>query len=219
VEYLGDPKFGIAIYRDQLPKELNIPQRLEDLMKIDQSNQFCQWREALVGHQQKMPEYRDCWDFKIPEQFAKQSENTKFDDLHKIYEEVKTKIKNCVTEYCGPYNITMNYMESINFVKYQKNQHFYFHADHGFSYVCTVSSIAYLNDDYEGGELSFYTLDLKHKPVCGDVIVFPSAYIYAHAALPVISGTKYSAVTMFDYNDDFHKQHIVPSNYQYNQSK
>lgn len=207
MEYLGDPKFGIVIYRNQLPKELNIPQRLENLMKIDRSSAYYQWREALVGHQQKMPEYRDCWDFKVEENFAKYSENTKFNDLYNIYHEVKTKIKNCVTEYCGPYNITMNYMESINFIKYQKNQHFHYHADHGFSYVCTVSSIAYLNDDYDGGELSFHSLDLKYQPNCGDVIVFPSAFIYAHAALPVTSGVKYSAVTMFDYNDDNHKNH------------
>lgn len=207
MEYLGNPKFGIAIYRNELPKDLNIPQRLEKLMTVDPSHQYYKWGEALVGHQQKMPEYRDCWDFKVGEVFANASKKTEFEDLYNIYDQVKTKIKNCVNQYCGLYNITMNYMEAINFVKYQKNQHFHFHADHGFSYVCTVSSIAYLNDDYEGGELSFHTLDLKYKPVCGDILVFPSAYIYAHAALPVINGTKYSAVTMFDYNDAHHKNH------------
>ena len=207
MEYLGDPKFGIVVYRNQLSKELNIPQRLESIMKVDRSDPYCQWREALVGHQQKMPEYRDCWDFKVGEQLAKSSQNTQFNDVYQIYSEVKSKLDKCVTDYCAPYNITMNYMESINFVKYEKNQHFYYHADHGFSYVCVVSSVVYLNDDYEGGELSFYKLDLKFKPSYGDIIMFPSTYIYAHASLPVTSGVKYSAVTMFDYNDDSHKHH------------
>jgi predicted 2-oxoglutarate/Fe(II)-dependent dioxygenase YbiX len=98
----------------------------------------------------------------------------------------------------------MEYMEAINFVKYNPGQHFQVHADHGFSYICTVSSVMYLNDDYEGGELWFPNFDLKIKPDYGDIILFPSTYIYAHAALPVISGTKYSAVTMFDYNDKAH---------------
>jgi predicted 2-oxoglutarate/Fe(II)-dependent dioxygenase YbiX len=100
----------------------------------------------------------------------------------------------------------MEFMEAINFVKYGKDQHFAVHTDHGFSYTCTVSSIAYFNDDYEGGELWFPYLNIAFKPQKGDILIFPSTYIYAHASLPVKSGMKYSAVTMFDYNDNNHKQ-------------
>ena len=78
-------------------------------------------------------------------------------------------------------------------------EHFAVHTDHGFSYICTVSNIVYLNDDYEGGELHFPLLDITYKPEAGDSIFFPSTYIYAHASLPVTEGVKYSAVTMFDY--------------------
>jgi predicted 2-oxoglutarate/Fe(II)-dependent dioxygenase YbiX len=69
----------------------------------------------------------------------------------------------------------------------------------------------YLNDDYEGGELWFPYLDLTFKAEAGDIVLFPSTYIFAHAAKPVISGTKYSAVTMFDYND---RNHDVKSSVQ-----
>jgi hypothetical protein len=48
-------------------------------------------------------------------------------------------------------------------------------------------------------------MNLKFKPQKGDIVFFPSTYIFAHASLPVTSGTKYSAVTMFDYNDKNHK--------------
>jgi hypothetical protein len=63
------------------------------------------------------------------------------------------------------------------------------------------TSIIYLNDDYEGGELYFPRFDLTIKPKQGDVLVFPSTYIYEHASLPMKSGTKYSVVVMTDYND------------------
>jgi hypothetical protein len=53
--------------------------------------------------------------------------------------------------------------------------------------------------------LWFPKLDIKITPEYGDVVFFPSTYIYAHASMPVTSGAKYSAVTMYDYNDDTHK--------------
>jgi predicted 2-oxoglutarate/Fe(II)-dependent dioxygenase YbiX len=99
----------------------------------------------------------------------------------------------------------MEYMEAINFVRYGEGQHFSVHTDDGFSYSCTLSSVGYLNDDYEGGEIWFPNLKLKFRPQKGDILFFPSTYIYAHAALEVTSGIKYSAVTMFDYNDNNHK--------------
>jgi predicted 2-oxoglutarate/Fe(II)-dependent dioxygenase YbiX len=106
----------------------------------------------------------------------------------------------------------MEFMEAINFVRYQPGQHFSVHSDHGFSYSCTLSSVMYLNDDYEGGELWFPYLDIKFKPEYGDIVLFPSTYIFAHASLKVTSGVKYAAVTMFDYNDANHKNTSYGSN-------
>jgi hypothetical protein len=61
------------------------------------------------------------------------------------------------------------------------------------------SLVAYLNDDYEGGELYFDKFNLKIKPRAGDLYLFPSTYLFSHASLPVTEGTKYSIVTMLDY--------------------
>jgi hypothetical protein len=61
--------------------------------------------------------------------------------------------------------------------------------------------VAYVNDDYEGGELYFPRFNLTLKPKKGDVMVFPSTYIYEHASNNMISGTKYAIVIMTDYND------------------
>ena len=60
-----------------------------------------------------------------------------------------------------------------------------------------MSMVAYLNDEYEGGELEFINFDLKIKPQKGSVILFPSAFPYAHIAHPVDIGTKYAMVTWF----------------------
>lgn len=102
-------------------------------------------------------------------------------------------------------NITnLRYWEAFNFVRYRQGQHFQTHHDHGYSYNCTVSLVAYINDDYEGGGLYFPIQDIHVKPTAGDLYVFPSNFMYPHRAMPVTSGTKYSIVTMLDYSAKYH---------------
>ena len=59
----------------------------------------------------------------------------------------------------------------------------------------TLSCSLLLNDDYEGGELSFFNKRYKRKGSKGDLVIFPSSFTYPHEVLPVISGTRYSIVT------------------------
>lgn len=203
VEFLGDPKMGIMLFKGVIAKELDYGSRLEKVLK-NSSHPYFRWNEALVGEGTKMPEYRDCVDFKFDHKYINNTPSD-FAEVIEIYSDIADVQRIHLNYYQSKYNINMTYMEAINFVKYGPDQHFSVHTDHGFSYVCTVSSILYLNDNYDGGELWFPHLDIKWKPGHGDLVFFPSTYIYAHAALPVTSGHKYSAVTMYDYNDDTHK--------------
>ena len=111
-------------------------------------------------------------------------------------------LKKCVDEYATYWGINVIYYEAFNFVKYEgAGQQFRIHADHGPAYNTTVSAVIYLNDNYEGGELFFPRLDnLIYKPKFGDIAIFPSNYIYEHASLDMISGTKYCVVVMTDIN-------------------
>jgi predicted 2-oxoglutarate/Fe(II)-dependent dioxygenase YbiX len=202
-QHLGDKKLGIFLYRNVIQDGNNIPSRLEKSLS-GSTHELFTWRDAVVGYNQKMPEYRDCVDLKMSPAHWPYLE-PRFADIKECYEDTELYIKTCLTHYQSMFNISMEYMEAINFVRYTPGQHFNIHTDHGFSYSCTVSSILYLNDDYEGGELWFPYLDIIHKPKSGDVLLFPSTYIYAHASLKVKSGTKYAAVTMFDYNDNNHR--------------
>lgn len=201
-QHLSDPRLGIIVYKNALPVELDLVNRLESTIGNSTTPPYM-WMEALVGYAQKMPEYRDCVDCKIGELHL-QHLPPQFAEIRNIYNDTVASLNRCLTQYQMKYNVNMQYMEAINYVRYTQGQHFQVHSDHGFSYTCTVSSVMYLNDEYEGGELWFPYLDLTFKPEAGDVVFFPSTYIFAHAAKPVSSGTKYSAVTMFDYNDRNH---------------
>jgi len=208
--HVGDPKLGFHLYKNAISKDLRTSERLEETIG-DSTDQLFKWSEAMVGYNTKMPEYRDCVDLKIsPAHWPYLTEQ--FKEVKAVYDDINNCLTPCLNHYESRYNFKMEFMEAINFVRYQPGQHFSVHSDHGFSYSCTLSSVMYLNDDYEGGELWFPYLDIKFKPEYGDIVLFPSTYIFAHASLKVTSGVKYAAVTMFDYNDVNHKNTSYGSN-------
>jgi hypothetical protein len=201
VEDLGS---GIFVYRDILPKSLDLINRLENILNTE-TNHY-NWKEAFVGYQQRMPDYRDCVDFKFKKTDIQYDKTEASLQLQQIWQECFDRKKPAVDHYENYFRLgKLRYWEAMNFIRYGEGQHFQEHHDHGFSYNCTVSLVAYLNDDYEGGELYFRLQDKMIKPKAGDLYVFPSNYMYPHRAMPVHSGTKYSVVTMLDYSAKFHK--------------
>ena len=197
---------GIHVYHDVLPRDLNIIPVVEDYLK--DNNDDAMWREAMVGYRDKKLDYRDCSDFKFkPSTYLAKGSSPQELALVKMYDAIYFRQLQAVKHYCGIYNVgEIKYWEATNFVKYEKGQHFALHSDHGYSYNCTVSLVAFPDDDFEGGELEFGLWNLKIKPKAGDLLIFPSNFMYPHRSLPVIAGTKYSLVTMLDYSDKFHNQ-------------
>lgn len=195
---------GIYVYKNAFNNPKSIVDRLENT--LTQSNIY-KWEEAKVGYKTKNIEYRDCFDFKINKIKNKSViKNPETLILEDIWQESYASQLPAVQHYSSIYNIQLDYWESFNYIKYGAGQHFKEHTDHGYSYVCVLSSVGYLNDDYEGGELYFPKFNLVVKPEAGDLYLFPSNFIYSHQALPVKNGTKYSIVTMLDYNENTHKE-------------
>lgn len=198
------PGSGIWVYHDVLPKNMNIIDRLESVLG-DPTNDYS-YQDALVGYGVKMPEYRDCFDFKYKKSDIAEDQSAGGKALAELWDETHARQLQVVKEYTRRYNIgELRYWEATNFIKYGPGQHFQEHHDHGFSYNCVVSLVAFPNDDYEGGELFFRLQGITIKPKAGDVYIFPSNFMYPHRAMPVKSGTKYSMVTMLDYSDKYHK--------------
>ena len=89
----------------------------------------------------------------------------------------------------------------IRFNRYNKNQIMSKHCDHIQSLftgnirgIPILSIVAVLNDDYEGGEfIMFDDYEIKFK--AGDLIVFPSVFLYPHLVKPVKKGIRYSFVS------------------------
>ena len=58
-----------------------------------------------------------------------------------------------------------------------------------------VSVIAYLNDDFVGGQLDFHFLGYTYTPRAGDVVLFPSDHRYVHEATKVTAGHRLAVVS------------------------
>ena len=199
---------GIWVYRNIFKPESKLIERVEDLIFNNNSN--FKWSDAFVGYDQKIPEYRDCKDFKIGEvKNQNLLQNLDYNILNNIWKDAYNTQLPAVQDYCASHNIQMNYWEVMNFIKYGPGQHFKEHADHGFSYSATVSLVGYPNDGYTGGGLSFPKLNINIQPEAGDLYIFPSTYLFSHVALPVTEGTKYSIVTMLDYTDHAHNPEFM----------
>lgn len=194
---------GIWVYHNTIKENLGLTDRLEDV--LSNSNRYV-WQEAFVGYRQRMPEYRDCVDFKFKKTDIEQDISEDSLKLQQIWQDSFDAQFPAVADYCKKYNIhNLRYWEAFNYIKYEAGHHFMEHHDHGFSYNCTVSLVSYLNDDYEGGEIYFRLQGIDYKPKAGDTVIFPSNFMYPHQAKVVTKGTKYSLVTMLDYSDKFHK--------------
>jgi hypothetical protein len=196
---------GIFCYKGVINKDIDVINRVESNLKPVGDTSNYAWQPAYVGYQQLMPEYRDCNDFKFKKTDIENDKSETSLNLQSLWQDLYDVKLPAVQDYSRMYNINnLKYWEAFNFIKYGPGQHFMEHHDHGFSYNCTLSLVAYPNDDYEGGELYFRLQNLKVKADAGDLFIFPSNFMYPHQAMPVHSGTKYSIVTMLDYSKKFH---------------
>jgi len=61
----------------------------------------------------------------------------------------------------------------------------------------TLTCSLMLNDNYIGGDFSFFNDTINYKLNKGDAILFPSNFMFPHAVKPIVKGVRYSVVTWF----------------------
>jgi hypothetical protein len=196
-----NPALGINVYRGAISAP-SCQAYIDTLESHLNGQTRWTWNSAQVTNSAEVDtSARNAKDFKFNSKGLgpRTEENSGLYDMHSG---IFGAVRSCVDDYGRYWGVGIRSYEAFNFVKYEgSGTHFKIHADHGPTYVTTVSIVAYLNDNYDGGEIWFPRFNLSFKPQPGDIIVFPSTYIYEHASQDMISGTKYSVVIMSDYND------------------
>ena len=122
----------------------------------------------------------------------------KYDGIPDMYG-VVDKCKDAISNF---YGIQKEKIEAkqipLSVVKWDVGSYLKLHVD-DLGYVTDnhIPVHIYLNDDYEGGEISFPTHGLSIKPKVGDFNVFPGNMHYPHEVTKVVSGTRYTLPIWF----------------------
>lgn len=82
-------------------------------------------------------------------------------------------------------------------LRYTPDQFYTEHVDCSNANPRSISCSFAINDDYDGGEFSFWEKEKVYRLKKGDCIMFPSNFMYPHEIIPVTKGIRYSIVTWF----------------------
>jgi predicted 2-oxoglutarate/Fe(II)-dependent dioxygenase YbiX len=172
-----------------------IPEKLCD----DILNEYIdsdEWRYTAVGIKVEVrKEVRNCTTIEMS---SKQS----IEKNKNVREYLDQRVFECVKKACTEYNKKFIHAflqkdSGYNLLKYEKNGFFLQHTDSYITIPRTVSCSINLNDNFKGGEFSFFDNKFKYSLKKGSAIMFPSNFQYPHSIQPVIDGTRYSIVTWF----------------------
>ena len=65
----------------------------------------------------------------------------------------------------------------------------------------TLTSVLFLNDQYEGGDVVFRMWGITIKPEYGSMLIYPSSFIGCHEVSPVMAGDRWVFIRWFTQGD------------------
>lgn len=119
-------------------------------------------------------------------------------ELHHLDSIVFKLFRRAMDLYKTENRVTVHADEGFQILKYHEGDFCNTHVDgeENFSHR-KVSGLFYLNDDYEGGEITFPKFNITIKPKKNSILLFPANYAYEHSASEVKKGKKICIVTWF----------------------
>jgi len=179
----------ILVLEDILPNKL-----CNDILnEYENSNEWLDTTVGGKGHINK--EIRNCTIIEI-------SLNNVIEKNKNVRKLLDDKVFKCAKKAIEKYNekFKQTYISKdsgYQLLKYEKGGFYTQHVDSFTELPRTISCSFILNDNFKGGEFSFFNNTLLYSLKKGSAIMFPSNFLYPHSVLPIIDGTRYSIVTWF----------------------
>lgn len=187
-EFMNELKDYILVLKDIVPGELCD----SILNEYENSNE---WFDSLIGRGNINKEIRNCTNIglSLNETIEKNKNVRKILD-DEVFECAKKAIKKYNKKFSEA-NITKD--TGYNLLKYEKGGFYTQHVDSFNEQPRIISCSFILNDNFKGGEFSFFNNKIIYSLKKGSAIMFPSNFLYPHSVLPVLEGKRYSIVTWF----------------------
>jgi Rps23 Pro-64 3,4-dihydroxylase Tpa1-like proline 4-hydroxylase len=188
---------GLVYYKDVIDDPAKLIYLIEDLDRRFLENdhkssytfvkEWSPWKygDTIFNMQKFFPESQNISDDDYYSKEMKEIANTLYGSLQKAFSHYSKEV------YPFAEKNIKSREQSIHLLKYGPGGHLPAHQDQGIS-TRVLSSVMYLNDDYEGGEIEFVNSGVKLKPEAGSIIFFPSNFLYVHEVWPIESGLRYS---------------------------
>ena len=161
--------------------------------------------EQIIAWAEQQPDASDAWDgWEVAKAAVSNTQNevTKHRKCHftmmnehrgVCVEQISKAIYHIQQTY--PYHHGTTAHTGIQIMRYGEGHYFEEHIDHYGGAERILSLSIYLNNDYDGGELTFWQDKHKFRYLCaGDGVVFPSNLCFPHAVRPVTRGFRYAMV-------------------------
>ena len=113
----------------------------------------------------------------------------------KLYSIINGALEKYMKKYNADGYINVEGDTGYILLKYNEGDYVREHVDTYSGEHRTLSCSLLLNDDYDGGELSFFSGTTKPLLNKGDLCIFPSSFTYPHQVTPITCGTRYVIVT------------------------
>ncbi len=112
-----------------------------------------------------------------------------------LYESVHKVLNDYDDKHGGNEGLSIEKDTGYELLRYREGQFYIQHTDHFAQNPRILSCTVCLNDDYEGGEFAFFDRKIKMKLKKGDILMFPSSFMYPHEVMPVTKGNRYNIIT------------------------
>ena len=183
--------------------------RLEDFIHVENnaiSDEFCKqiieeyddtddWKPGTINDYE-INEYRKCEVvFLSQDETLEKNPKTRNELDKKLYEIINNQLEKYLKKYDSLGYVQIKEDTGYMLLRYKTGDYVKKHVDTSSEQHRTLSCSLILNDDYDGGEVSFFNGEVKPSLKKGDLLVFPSSFTYPHEVLPVKSGTRYSIIT------------------------
>ena len=177
----------MKIYKDWIPSDI-CKETVDELEKVEGQFQTHQFYDSHTGGYHS-------YDHELSVTWS----NVKHKDL--FMKRIWEALQQYMNDFQFPWYSSWNGYSEVRFNRYRPDTQMKLHCDHIHSMfdgqrkgIPSLSILGSLNNDYTGGELVFWE-DSIVPLRAGEIMIFPSNFVYPHRVDLVTKGTRYSYVS------------------------